>query len=330
MAATMLKQRLSSSMEKAMEKCAELTEQLIDTGAKHQYTFVNDLPKQVRILLEEDPDGMMQAAINEIDNGIPCVGDRLIRQKKQIQEAYERIYVSGKPFQEFTMIQDQMRTVNMKSPIVRCSIGICEWNGASLKLVQVKSRLVSSGDLAVSVNSTHDTTRGKLIRSDTLEQALMSMGLQVGFTKPESQELEAKVSAAMQPPAPLTSRGIPSADLTLLGAPSRALPAFGREVAKPQMLPGLLQAKPPPSVPHFSPTPQRSSVPEGFLPTNGSVKVYSKSRGQWIEGVLVGVGLGTSPNSPAGAVCVQYELAPGQYTQKVLLPEQFRDSLRMP
>eukprot|EP00442_Polarella_glacialis_P047316 CAMPEP_0115130406 /NCGR_PEP_ID=MMETSP0227-20121206/52453_1 /TAXON_ID=89957 /ORGANISM="Polarella glacialis, Strain CCMP 1383" /LENGTH=349 /DNA_ID=CAMNT_0002535631 /DNA_START=109 /DNA_END=1159 /DNA_ORIENTATION=- len=348
--AAMLKRRMTALGDQMASKLAEVT----DTSERYKYSFNNTLTKQVRILLEEDAEGVYQAAVREIDDGIPCVGQRLVRQKQLIQDAYDRIANSGKLYQEFTIIPEQLFTVSMRSPIVRCTISICEWNG-SMKIVQVKDKLFSSATLAVTIDSRNETAppRAKQIRADTLEDALRCLGFQVGIppkVKAEVQEADKATATTLPPPSPTVSTApmsakadvsyptpnpqmIPSTDLAMLFGRSAPLSTpredrMKQQALKPKLLPGVMQAKPPGSV--SSAAPHRASVPDGFLPTHGSVKVWSNGSRQWMAGNLVGLGLGTSANAAAGAVCVQYELAPGQYTQKVLLPEQFRDMLRLP
>mmetsp|Transcript_1254 Transcript_1254/g.2610 ORF Transcript_1254/g.2610 Transcript_1254/m.2610 type:complete len:511 (-) Transcript_1254:82-1614(-) len=490
--------------------------QVADTmSAKHyKYMFYNASSSSVRILLEEDPEGMLQAAKNEVDDGIPVVGERAKRRAKEIDEAHQNIIATAKPYQECGVIPESMKTVYMRSPIVRCSIAICEWNG-SLKIVQVKQKLMGDDSVAVTIDSAMErTSRAKLVRADSLAEALIHLGVNVGFdkadfvTKPDavmkadadststaepeltqkarqpplatslqqqqqqwqqqqlqqqqhhqhqqqgqkqmqqqqqqhengartSEPTQSKPSMAQvieqrqsqqqsqpqklqkpgqaqqsqqqaqmtwskqndqqkqalpawsngqvqkspekmqeawhqqpqfgqsqQPQQPQTqtqntprqihanqipsSQASPNAqqaptqdgtlkrpmafnrDQATAGGSSYSTSPNGRggssqeaarkEVPRPRQLQsmeasGAARAMPP--------------LPEGFLPTAGQVKVYSTSARKWVVGSLAGLGLGTHPGAPAGAACVQYEVTPGQVSQKVLIAEQLPDMLRM-
>eukprot|EP00930_Biecheleria_cincta_P047010 TRINITY_DN32518_c0_g1_i1.p1 TRINITY_DN32518_c0_g1~~TRINITY_DN32518_c0_g1_i1.p1 ORF type:complete len:416 (-),score=83.60 TRINITY_DN32518_c0_g1_i1:261-1457(-) len=397
MAIAALRRKSTAFKETAVKFASQLT------AKTYEYNFNNELPKSVRILLEEDPEGMLQAARQEIDTGIPVVGERAKRHEKELKEAYERITSTAKPIQEVVVINEQVKKVSMRSPMVRCSIAICEWNGA-LKIVMVKAKIMSTS-LPITINKLQDNdSKATLVRADSLEQALESFGLQIGFDKQASTAAESEVetnssvetpsnragqmqtaqlaqqegakqmSWQMQPPTLLqTSQTAPSQ--TLHQTPKQTPKHAAWEAQKPsssQMQqhtprhgPRQMPTQAPVQSPRQDPqvhvsaadmallyggdspddgqvqvaphsreaqkpgsSPWRLPLPDGFLPVEGDVKVYSVSQKQWVAGKLRGLGLGKHSSSPAGSVCVEYEGALRQMTQKVVLAKQLPDMIR--
>ncbi|CAJ1405875.1 unnamed protein product [Effrenium voratum] len=153
------------------------------TAKSHSYTFQNTLDRQIKVLLEEDPEGMLQAAQDDLNTGIPVVGKRMEEHKRKVLKRYRTILETAKPFQEFSVLSEQLRTVTMRSPMVRLTVGIYEPGGV-LKVVTVKTKLTTSS-LAFTVNEGLARGGGKKVRADSLEEALHSFGMDVGFKKEE-------------------------------------------------------------------------------------------------------------------------------------------------
>ncbi|CAE7735473.1 unnamed protein product [Symbiodinium sp. CCMP2592] len=152
------------------------------TSKSQKYTFQNMLEMQVRVLLEEDAEGMLQAAKQDLDTGIPVVGKRREEHARKIREQYKLIVDTTRPFTEFTVLPEQFRTVNMRSPMVLLTVGICLPDGV-LSIVMVKQKLTPS-ELAFTINAGYlRTPSAKKVRADSLEEAVLSFGLPVGFLR---------------------------------------------------------------------------------------------------------------------------------------------------
>jgi len=152
------------------------------TFKSQKYTFQNMLEMQVRVLLEEDAEGMLQAAKQDLDTGIPVVGKRREEHAKRIREQYKLIVDTTRPFTEFTVLPEQFRTVNMRSPMVLLTVGICLPDGV-LSIVMVKQKLTPS-ELAFTINAGYlRAPAAKKVRADSLEEAVLSFGLPVGFLR---------------------------------------------------------------------------------------------------------------------------------------------------
>lgn len=271
--------------------------------------------------------------------------------------------------------------------MVRCSIAVCEWNGA-LKIVMVKAKIMSTS-LPVCINSLQENdSKAMFIRADSLKQALESFGLQVGTSSVElplnregqlqtaqlAQQADAKQMSwqAQSPTLLQTSQTAPSQTLHKTPVQTQKQVAWQaqnlpsqiqqhtprhRPLQMPSQTPGqsprqgpqanipagdiaLLYGRGSPSgelqvAPHsreaqkLSSAPQGQTLPDGFLPVEGDVMVYSVSRKQWVAGKLRGLSLGKRSSAPAGSVYVEYEGAVrGQMTQKVILAKQLPDLLR--
>eukprot|EP00931_Biecheleriopsis_adriatica_P028746 TRINITY_DN1713_c0_g1_i1.p1 TRINITY_DN1713_c0_g1~~TRINITY_DN1713_c0_g1_i1.p1 ORF type:complete len:418 (-),score=88.17 TRINITY_DN1713_c0_g1_i1:99-1352(-) len=410
--------RLSTSAKDGAKQMASRLQ-----AKMHQYQFSNELEQPVRILLEEDPEGMLQAARDELDDGIPVVGERAKRRAAEIEEAHKVILETTKRFQEFTVIHEQLKTVQMRSPIIRCSIAVCSWDG-QLIVTTLRMKMAPSG---LAFRITRKLLQGgtKTLCADTLEDAMLSFGIDVGFERKESDtepnsepEVQQSPTSANkqsplpqqpQQPAPLVSMA-QQPGMQQMQRPSQVQSPQQPQHFRPQTMadssqqpqqqtqhvtqqsqhhhsqqqqqlqvkqwqqPGMhlmphiqqqqqqqqqmrpLQPTPPPlprprsghsagATPRRKPpstgfglqsggaaplTHRRDGAPSGLVATEASVQVYSSSRQQWLPGVVIGIGLGIDDSIPAGSVCVQYEAAPSQYTQKIILPAKFSEMLRMP
>lgn len=303
-------------------------------GFTHTYSFLNNAKKPVRVLLEEDADGMMQAAVEEIDDGIPVVGALAARRKAEIQAAYERIkeLAAARPIQEFMILPDQLKTVTMQSPVVRLTACICEWNGA-LRLFRYRQKHITS-QMPMVVHDNHSSTDVVAIRADSLTEAVPAIEAMANGTRPH-------VGAGHGMPQPPAARP---------ATPRQALERLDRLTALATPVEGTGQPRPtsakgdpgagtahqaaaiPGEAPEASvvPTPRPPVAPpplEGFVPAFGNVSVYSVSKRRWCAGQITGICTGTQMYPP-GAVSVYYEVAPSQHTQRVILPQYLKDLLR--
>eukprot|EP00435_Cladocopium_sp_Y103_P000651 s1826_g1.t1 len=120
------------------------------TATTYSYIFQNMLGSTVRVLLEEDPEGMLQAAQNDMDTGIPMVGKHAETHRNKVLKRYRSIVETTRPFQEFIVLPEQMKTVTMRSPMLRMTIGITEPGGV-LKIVMVQ-KVATESKLPVTIN----------------------------------------------------------------------------------------------------------------------------------------------------------------------------------
>eukprot|EP00931_Biecheleriopsis_adriatica_P098844 TRINITY_DN72_c2_g1_i1.p1 TRINITY_DN72_c2_g1~~TRINITY_DN72_c2_g1_i1.p1 ORF type:complete len:409 (+),score=89.09 TRINITY_DN72_c2_g1_i1:59-1285(+) len=385
----------------------------------YQYTFVNTLGRPIIVLVEEDPDGMRDQRMAKL-KAVKTVGEAAQRAKRQIQNDYDTICQTSYPFQEVKVVTEQMGTASMRSPVVRCTVAVGEWNGA-LRIIIVKRQL-SEGDVLRITKTDYMEPRAVTLRADSVEHALLHMGLPVGLQKGTGAKEAVEENASKKEEKPVqaaTAETIAASSPKVPQPPAQAKPAEQRS-PKHQQLQQKLQQQPQPQPnpcnseqtrlqPHQRTPPQTSpeqplgqshqqacqgassqarpcaqtgqfpgqspcqaqtkgppwpsgrqgaasslvqpgsgacsgkaqgqaskagaepaggKLPAGFLPTLGKVSVYSNSGARWMAGALIGINLGCSAAAPPGAVCVQYDLGNGTYTQKVLFPEHIPTMLR--
>ncbi|CAK9073553.1 unnamed protein product [Durusdinium trenchii] len=176
------------------------------TAKTYKFTLHNNTGSAVRALLEEDPDGMAELEEWKIGDGIPTIGKAGERHKQKISLLKKSIS-SSKPYQEFTIIRDQTKTVNMRSPVIKCSLALLEWNGA-MKIVEIQRRMTEGNTLTI--HPGYDRMAGlATLRSDALEHALQALGVKLGFdseeveVKKDSKESRADLPPWLQEPPPL-------------------------------------------------------------------------------------------------------------------------------
>ncbi|CAJ1348960.1 unnamed protein product [Effrenium voratum] len=154
------------------------------TATTYPITVCNDSAGPVRILLEEDPEGVAQLEEWKMDDGIPTVGKAGQRHTRRVQELKKSILATSKPYQEFTLIREQTKTVSMRSPVIKCSVALAEWNG-SMKIVEVQHRITEGKTFTI--HRGYDRSPGMAtLRTDQLADALQAMGVPLGFEEPES------------------------------------------------------------------------------------------------------------------------------------------------
>lgn len=299
------------------------------TAKTYKFSFHNDSGAAVRILVEEDPDGMAELEEWKIGDGIPTVGKAGERHKQRMQQLKKAITAS-KPYQEFTLIRDQTKTVNMRSPVIKCSLALADWNG-TLKVVEVQRRLTEGNTFTV--HRGYDKSPGIMsVRADCLEHALVAGGVQLGFDE-DGKDKEAKELKEAKVP-----RGIPAEPPPLPPPASEPFPAFpapaappsrerppaprprptsadgSRVPARPQATQGAQGAQVSTSTP--DPHPDKSG---GFLPLTGQIRLLHCE--EWVPAHFVGLSLGVA--AAAGAVLVEYlDRATGAAAQQVIPPEQ--------
>ncbi|CAE7162889.1 unnamed protein product, partial [Symbiodinium necroappetens] len=176
----------------------------------YTFTFANESNGSAKILLEEDPEGVVKLEEWKVGDGIPIVGKAEKRHSRRVRELKKSILATSKPFQEFVLIRDQLKTVHMRSPVCKCSIALTEWNG-SLKIVEVQ-RQVSETETFV-VHPGYAKSPGIFtLRADLLEHALRAVGLQLGFDLKDLQDDESEI------PDSTASKRTSVADMSSLAA----------------------------------------------------------------------------------------------------------------
>lgn len=176
--------RFSADSPKAFRKLATILKDAT-VGFQHTYTFINSTSRPARVLLEEDPDGMMQAAIARLDDGIPVLGKLAEKRRKEVQEVYEQIrqLAEDRPVQESVLITDQLKEITMQSPIVRLTICVCDWSGV-LKIYLYRQKH-TPGDLPCYISDTLDQSKVITIRAESLYDAIPAIeALQTGALAP--------------------------------------------------------------------------------------------------------------------------------------------------
>lgn len=330
------------------------------TAKTYKFSFHNDSGGAVRILVEEDPDGMAELEDWKLGDGIPTVGKAGERHRQKLVALKKSINAS-KPYQEFTVIRDQTKTINMRSPVIKCSVALAEWNGA-LKIVEIQRRLTEGKTFTV--HRGYDRSPGMAtVRADCLEHALLAAGVQLGFVLDEAEGTAAPAApapAAPAAPVPRDGSGAPAgprgAKLSQRPVPSEPPPLpppatapfpLPHSAAPQPVAPATAPAQPP--APRPRPTSAAGSrVPrgqvhqahqahqatpaepdptagskaglQGFLPMTGQIRLLHGE--EWVPAHFVGLSLGGLAAAVAGAVCVEYADRAGAVTQEVILPEQ--------
>lgn len=325
----------------------------------YTFTFANESNGAAKILLEEDPEGVVKLEEWKVGDGIPIVGKAEKRHSRRVRELKKSILATSKPFQEFVLIRDQLKTVHMRSPVCKCSIALTEWNG-SLKIVEVQ-RQVSETETFV-VHPGYAKSPGIFtLRADLLEHALRAVGLQLGFDLKDLQDDESEIpdstaskrtsvadmsslaattistgevepAAKLHAKAPIASsigsgtERTPSFEGSVSfhsGLPrSRHLPAV-EEVPKAEEPCRAQQARPP-SAGVAAAASKGDSMPVGFLPIQGQVLLHSSRR--WLPANLVGVSIGMG--SVEGCLYVEYADPSGRLRRQMILPDQIPRMLR--
>ena len=106
--------------------------------------------------------GMTELEEWKVGDGIPTIGKASERHRQKLVALKKSINATSKPYQErgyepflqrfegfstdfraclkeFTLIRDQTKTINMRSPVVKCSVALAEWNGA-MKCLEERMR----------------------------------------------------------------------------------------------------------------------------------------------------------------------------------------------
>mmetsp|Transcript_4885 Transcript_4885/g.11544 ORF Transcript_4885/g.11544 Transcript_4885/m.11544 type:complete len:352 (-) Transcript_4885:37-1092(-) len=325
----------------------------------YKFTFANQSNGSVKILLEEDPEGTVKMEEWKIGDGIPIVGKAEKRHARRVRELKKSILATSKPFQEFVLIRDQLKTVHMRSPVCKCSVGLTEWNG-SLKLVEVQ-RQVSETETFV-VHARYAKSPGYFtLRADLLEHALRAVGLQLGFDVKDLKDDESEIPdstaskrASIADMASLAATTISTGEVESAAKPltkapiassidsetertpsfegsvsfhhglphSRHLPAV-QEVPKAEE-PWTQRARPPSAGMATTAPKGAEGMPVGFLPIQGQVLLQSSRR--WLPAKLVGVSIGMG--SVEGCLYVEYADPSGCPRRQMILPDQIPRMLR--
>ena len=349
-----------SLLKKATSRGAQ---EIASWGAKtYQFTFANESEEAVRVLLEEDPEAVLKLEQWKLGDGIPIVGKAEKRHARRLRELKKSILATSKPFQEFVLIRDQLKTVNMRSPVCKCSIALTKWNGC-LKIVEIQRQVAETETFLVHSGYGRSPGYGTL-RADLLEHALRAAGVQLGFDfrDDESEMLESLPSkSTFADMSSLTastgSEEVESTDESFHVQPASARSSakatpFNEMCAVPAMhamenqasfvgswhcqaqssrrlpviqLPVVSEAQE--TIEPATPGGQNgfdTGFPQGFLPIDGSVLLLWRRR--WLPARLAGISIGTS--AVEGCLYVEYTDPFGQMGQQMVLPDQIPRMLR--
>ncbi|CAE7035142.1 unnamed protein product [Symbiodinium sp. CCMP2456] len=324
----------------------------------YKFTFANESNGAVKILLEEDPEGVMKLEEWKVGDGIPTVGKAEKRHSRRVRELKKSILATSKPFQEFVLIRDQLKTVQMRSPVCKCSIALTEWNG-SLKIVEVQ-RQVSETETFV-VHPGYAKSPGYFtLRADLLEHALRAVGLQLGFDLKDLKDDESEIPdstaskrASIADVSSLAATTISTGEVesaaklhakvpiaSSIGSEAERTPSFEGSVSfhsglphsrhlpaveeVPREEPWRTQQPRPPSAGTAAAASKGESMPVGFLPIQGQVLLHSSRR--WLPANLVGVSIGMG--SVEGCLYVEYADPSGRPRRQMILPDQIPRMLR--
>eukprot|EP00435_Cladocopium_sp_Y103_P000764 s4292_g1.t1 len=278
-------QRSAGSVAMALHLLRRVTHAGMDelanwTAKTYKFSFHNDSSGAVRILVEEDPDGMAELEEWKLGDGIPTVGKAGERHRQKLVALKKSINAS-KPYQEFTVIRDQTKTINMRSPVIKCralaarlrpmiyqGLALAEWNGA-LKIMEIQRRLTEGNTFTV--HRGYDRSPGMAtVRAGCLEHALLAAGVQLGFVLDEAEgTAAAAVPAAPVPRAGTGGPGGPGAGAKLS---QRAVPSEPPPLPPPATAPFPLpqSAAPHPAAPAAAPARPPAPRPRPTSASTGS------------------------------------------------------------
>lgn len=213
----------------------------------YTFQFSNETSKPVLVLLEEDPDGMVERRMGRM-RAIKTVGDAARRFQGELQQDYDTICGTSFPVQEVKIIPEQVKSLQMRSEVVRCSVGLLDWDGV-LKIVMVRKQMLEGDILRITLD--FERMPGKSLRSDLMEPALRALGLRLGFEK-------RKEAVADRPAAGLEAKP----------PPPQEVPAQAQQC--PQQPPKEAMAPQPQQCPQRSPKERQIQLQQGASPASWS------------------------------------------------------------